>query len=258
MRIADIHRGALTASALLLAACSTPKHTNTLIFGTSTRVALDVSQDPTGPMSVTLGYKRYEAVWMPLLANVAGIDQTNLVPSNCNDDKCRSFVGTTGTDGGAAGAGSRDTYSVLATFGGDTTGSVEASRGVGGKAVLKQVFATGIAARLLAQSGGAALVNTNASTGAEAHAVPPDVAKANQTKVDAEEIRIRKVLAAVTDGGALDKDRLKAVMDKAALGPDDTVIISSFPFDTAGAGKLERHLRRNADEVLARMFSALP
>ena len=59
----------LTGLLLITLGCATPKHTNTLIFGTSTRVAFDVSQDPTGAVGVTLGYKRQEAVWMPLQAN---------------------------------------------------------------------------------------------------------------------------------------------------------------------------------------------
>ena len=59
-------------SALMLTACETPRHSNTLIFGTNTKVALDVSADQIKQTpSITLGYTRQEAVWMPLMPNVA-------------------------------------------------------------------------------------------------------------------------------------------------------------------------------------------
>ena len=54
---------------LCMSGCSTPDHTNTLIFGTNTKVGLDVSCETTGVPSISVGYKRQEAVWMPLLAN---------------------------------------------------------------------------------------------------------------------------------------------------------------------------------------------
>ncbi len=60
------------AITLILYGCgSVPQHSNTLVFGTDTKVALDVSSSPAnaGALGFTLGYKRVEAVWMPLLAN---------------------------------------------------------------------------------------------------------------------------------------------------------------------------------------------
>ncbi len=54
---------------IIISACSTPHHTNTLIFATNTKFAIDIAADPTGYPSLTVGYKRQEAVWMPLLAN---------------------------------------------------------------------------------------------------------------------------------------------------------------------------------------------
>ena len=48
---------------LLLSGCATPQHTNTLIFGTNTKLALDISQSPTNLPSITFGYKREEVVW---------------------------------------------------------------------------------------------------------------------------------------------------------------------------------------------------
>jgi hypothetical protein len=68
---------ALTVCGLLLAGCTIGKiqHNDVLIFGTDTKLALDVSANPTtgGTPEVTIGYKRQEAVWMPLVVNGRGI-----------------------------------------------------------------------------------------------------------------------------------------------------------------------------------------
>lgn len=148
----------LTVLATALFGCSsTPQHTNVLVFGTNTKVALDVSQDATSGVGVTLGYKRQEAVWMPLLPNQAPITEGNdLQPSKCDSaTTCPKFEGVDG-------ANQKDTYSVLASFGSKLGGGVDSE---GKKAEvtgeIAQYFATGLAARLLAQHGGAGLVNTN-------------------------------------------------------------------------------------------------
>ena len=59
------------ASAIAASACANQPHNNVLIFGTDTKVALDISSSPTagGAPQITLGYKRSEAVWMPLAVN---------------------------------------------------------------------------------------------------------------------------------------------------------------------------------------------
>lgn len=162
-RYSRISLAVLTGVLLTMWGCATPKHTNTLIFGTTTRVAFDVSQDPTGALGVTLGYKRDEAVWMPLQANQKqGDGKEKLPPADCemSGDPTQSckFVAT-GSDNGAAGGGAVDTYSVLATFGGHFSGNAGNGSQVGAQAGLAQYFATGMAARLLAVVGGASLVN---------------------------------------------------------------------------------------------------
>jgi hypothetical protein len=144
---------------------STPQHSNTLIFGTNTVVALDVSQLPTGNMGITLGYRKQEVVWMPLLANTTSASGAE-TPATCQSDSCKTFNGTTGTDGETDGTGARDTYSVLATFSGQSAGGSLVSpsgAGVTGGGAIAQYIATGFAARALAESG-AAVVNTNVST----------------------------------------------------------------------------------------------
>ena len=97
--------------ALLLGCSSTPQHTNVLIFGTNTKVALNVSQDPTSGVGVTLGYKRQEAVWMPLLPNQVNAAGTGLQPAPCTaEGTCPKFIGDDSQQ-------QKDTYSVLASFG---------------------------------------------------------------------------------------------------------------------------------------------
>lgn len=51
--------------------CSMVSHKDLMLFGTDTKFALDVSAAPenAGTPQFTLGYKRREFVWMPLLAN---------------------------------------------------------------------------------------------------------------------------------------------------------------------------------------------
>ena len=194
----------IIAGLAILEACAVP-HNDVLVFGTETKIALDVSSSATdaGMPSITLGYKREEAVWMPLLANgrdavllngvdkhCVGLELTNFTglrgcadklagskdvtsqvcpqdDENCVDiiagklitliDQKLKYIGTTG-------AGDRDAYSVFASFGAEIEGSgeskvvlqqdgkTESLGNVGSKAGLAQFFATGIAARKLAEN----------------------------------------------------------------------------------------------------------
>lgn len=146
-------------AALLLSACtSMMDHSNTMVFATTTKTALDVSQDPTGSLGVTLGYKRLEAVWMPLLPNQGKSNERE--PATCkkdaNSNACPMFNGVDGTQ--------VDTYSVLATFSGSASGIAGGGNGANAKGNIAQFFATGLAARTLASRGGnAALFNTDAA-----------------------------------------------------------------------------------------------
>lgn len=225
----------LAATAVLsigLAGCETPRHSNTLIFGTSTKFALDASQEPTGSLGLTLGYKRNEAVWMPLIANEA--DPNNkLVPAKCGSSAadCLKFEGGSGK-GGAAGEGAKDTYSVLATFSGNVATSAQNPQA---KGAVAQYFATGLAARLLAQVGGAALVNTEAppasaanpaaaaSAAAAAIAITRKadsvVAKVSKTTGAIDEAAVKKLLdlSPASEISAVDKDQIKAQKSAPAL-----------------------------------------
>lgn len=205
--------GALLAAALLSACSSTPRHTNVLMFGTNTKLALDVSQDPATGMGVSLGYKRQEAVWMPLLPNVG----EGYLPASCETQEpkgpCPKYVGNHGND--------YDTYSVLASFGFDVSGSGTAPSGVNAGGKVAQFFATGLAARTLAQTGGAALVNTNevpltalqkagvAALAARQDADLTDVLKRVTDKADASKVdnaAMAALLAGATGANALQAD----------------------------------------------------
>jgi len=141
---------------VVLAGCATPEHTNTLVFGTTTKFALDVSVTPTGAPDFTLGYKRHEGVWMPLLANSKTGDDS--VPAECDKEKSDCLFQGKDENGKKV-----DTYSVLASFGakfggGSTVEGDAAGANVQASGGLAQFFATGIAAQKLAQEGNSRLV----------------------------------------------------------------------------------------------------
>lgn len=191
---------------LILGCSSTPQHTNVMIFGTNTKIALDVSQDATSGVGVTLGYKRQEAVWMPLLPNQGSqnIDQP-LQPSTCNKpNECPKFEGVDS-------ANQRDTYSVLASFGSKLDGVVDSDgKKVQGNGEIAQYFATGLAARLLARNGGAGLVSTNvhsALTIAEQNAITKEF--------ETEEKELNELIAELTD--ASDPNKLDSKRREEAL-----------------------------------------
>lgn len=142
---------------LALSGCSSlGDHNDVLLFGTDTKFALDVSADATsgGTPSVTFGYKRKEAVWMPLLTN--GVCRGKAPPDYCKPaDRDKAAARYTGSDS-TKGGGRSDAYSVFASFGanlkGEANGSAHATVG------LAQFFATGIAAQKLAENPQAANV----------------------------------------------------------------------------------------------------
>lgn len=147
----------------VLSGCATPEHSNTLLFATNTAVALDVSANPTtASPNITIGYKRQEMAWVPLLANASG-PQSERQPAKCEQVEKYGCV-FAGRDSTGV-----DAYSVLATFKGTATGktsggSASPSTEAGGS--IAQFFATGLAARILADKGGAHLVSTAASSDA--------------------------------------------------------------------------------------------
>ena len=126
--------------AAAITACSALPHNDVLIFGTETTVAVDVGSSATngGTPEITIGYKREEAVWMPLLANG-------------RHSRSPPTTGTMYTANGADGK-EKDAYSVFASFGAELEGGTGEA-----KVGLAQFFATGIAAQRLANNPIAAL-----------------------------------------------------------------------------------------------------
>lgn len=149
----------LIASSLLASGCTqTVRHTNTLLFATNTQIAISAGTSATAQPDITIGYKRQEAVVMPLVANYAPDPKEpgKLVPcGNATSppaDSCL-IVGKNGT------SGAQDSYSVLASFGakfGAKGNGPQPEASVG----IAQYFATGVAAQLLAATGGASIIST--------------------------------------------------------------------------------------------------
>lgn len=169
-----ISRLGVVAMALATVACgSTPQHSNVLIFGTNTTFAIDASYNAASVPQVTIGYKRQEAVWLPLLANT-GYDSQTGKPTPCGISATAKEVLAcvyVGTDDKKT-----DTYSVMASFGADFSGSAVAKGEDGkvgptaeAKSGIAQYFATGLAARTLAERAGAAAVATGKAAEANAN-----------------------------------------------------------------------------------------
>ena len=139
------------------------RHSNTMVFGTNTTFGIKVGAATGETPKIVVGYDRQEAVIMPLVANTGSSDNPNLLePCDLNGE----IKVPAGSKGYAVHPcslvafrdGAQDSYSVLASFGAkfgakaDTTASAQ-----GG---LAQYFATGMAAQILALTGGAAVVST--------------------------------------------------------------------------------------------------
>ena len=156
-----------TAIALILSGCSTPQHTNLLIFGTNTVVGLKVGADATQTPAIQLAYSRQELVLMPLLANTAASRENgDLLMSPCPATETPAVPAPGCKFVGEADSANKDSYSVLASFGAKGNASKVGSEAKAGGAIA-QYFATGLAARILAEHG-SALVAASESATAEA------------------------------------------------------------------------------------------
>ena len=159
-----------TALALILSGCSTPQHTNLLIFGTNTVVGLKVGADATQTPAIQLAYSRQELVLMPLLANTgASRENGDLLMSPCPATEAPAIPAPGCKFVGEAGPANKDSYSVLASFGAKGNASKVGGEAKAGGAIA-QYFATGLAARELAKHG-SALVAASESATADADSV---------------------------------------------------------------------------------------
>jgi hypothetical protein len=181
--------GLLACAALpLLGGCvQATRHSNTMVFGTTTTVGVKVGRDVNQMPNLFIAYDRQEAVIMPLLANTGEKPGSENMLTPCAPateittetvTKNGSVTKTTqkiddeisfGSDGTASvhpckfvGLRSgpnefliQDSYSVLASFGAKLKGNGTDGTGAAG---LAQYFATGAAAQTLALNGGAAVI----------------------------------------------------------------------------------------------------
>ncbi len=146
----------VVAGATALAGCAMVDHSNTMLFGTNTNVGLQVGTDASNVPSINVGYRRQEAVFLPLQSNYKDAASGRFIPcgsATAHADMAQEckFLGKNGD------SKAEDSYSVLASFGAQfsaktDTSQAEASGG------LAQYFATGAAAQILALKGGAAVV----------------------------------------------------------------------------------------------------
>lgn len=214
--------------AAALSGCSTAGN-QVLVFGTDTKVALDISGDPTGQPSFTLGYKRREAVWLPLAAGhslthrcligsgkklaCTATDQPILATHVCVQPADGTLANAT-VDGKpmlclsprpqiAKFVGKKmdqeDAYSVMASFGLDSSGSSKK---------IAQYLATGFAARALAENGGASLVSSETVSPAAAR-----IREMEQSDIDL-------IVTHVTHDNKIDPTKFGSLVDKTTMrGP---------------------------------------
>lgn len=166
------------AAAALTSGCQTYPHRDVMLFGTQTKLAIDIARQPeTQTPEFTVGYKRQEFVYLPLVVN--GRDSNSCAAGST----CSETPYYAGTRQSSADAGSRDAYSVFASFGAKFGGGAANTEGG-----LAQFFATGIAAQELGK---------NTSIG-NALAIQPADAQAVQTVTQASAQAIDVLSTALT------------------------------------------------------------
>lgn len=205
------------------------QHNDVLLFGVDTKLALDVSASAAqgGVPEVTIGYKRTEAVWMPLIVNGRGVETAG-VQALCNAgqpdtascpgglDRAK-YVGEGEklSDGGSGGG--QDSYSVFASFGAQIRG--RANTGAEGEVGLAQFFATGIAAQRLASAERVEqLVSLQSPASAAAAAAAAAAAKPTDAEIliEAELIKARQARANSAENAAA-----CAKLRNSAFAPED-------------------------------------
>lgn len=202
-----------------LSGCATPKHSNTLIFGTNTKFALDVSVDSTGQPSITVGYKRQEAVWMPLLAN----KDKEGTPAECRDIKDCPYLYIGKEDN------TQDTYSVLASFGANFSGEATSPTGAKAGGGLAQYFATGLAARKLAGNNKIAetlsVQPVDKSIMDKYKELYEEAEKKAKKQISVEEAKIELIVNKVAPDGNINKSELENILGKTAIDNNNKEII---------------------------------
>lgn len=214
----------VAALALILSGCSTPQHTNLLIFGTNTVVGLKVGADATQTPAIQLAYSRQELVLMPLLANTgASRENGDLLMSPCPAEKVQlprgapptinelsvncKFVGTQ--------KDKIDAYSVLASFGAKFDAEKQGENVKAGGAIA-QYFATGLAARELAKHGSSLVAASESATADSNSSYTEAQAKIISEKNDKARIEFADAIEATANDELLAK--IKKADEKATAG----------------------------------------
>lgn len=150
------------------------RHSNTMLFGTNTQFGIRAGTNPTSVPEVNIGYSRQEAVVLPLVANV---DDDGKVQKPCDlttpvdvVGKARFVVHPCSLV--AIKGEAQDSYSVLASFGAKFDGAARAGESTA-RGGLAQYFATGMAAQILAYTGGASVVAVGDAAAEAAEKGPP-------------------------------------------------------------------------------------
>ncbi|HHT9112540.1 MAG: hypothetical protein HZA47_01135 [Planctomycetes bacterium] len=214
------------------------KHSDVMLFGTNTKYGLSIAMDqPENTPHINVGYKRQEFVWMPLVANGAdSVIQTKVATANAQDLK---YIGKEPT-------GKEDTYSVLASFGANFKAS-----GAAGGGGIAQYFATGMAARKLAEVGGASLVQASSIdlTPQKTELTPEDMAVIQDT-INEKNKKADKIMQKVAPDGKFDPNILADLAKKAGLAD-----AWAKKFDSAE--NLEKALKTYDNSKVDQLYRAL-
>jgi len=215
-------------SVAALTGCMAP-HNDVLLFGTTTKVAFDITAPPEGTYvpEITLGYKRKEFVWMPLVLNGRGssLDEGATwagalgAAAKYTAEAETQFVGNDGNPKGEK-LKSVDTYSVLASFGGEFSGEagLQGEHGTSTmNAGLAQVFATGIAAQRLADNPNIVRALAVQPADAEIADAAKETAKAEKERADA----VTRLLEAETRTSSAIEGALPLMINPATGKVDD-------------------------------------
>ncbi|MBM4056227.1 MAG: hypothetical protein FJ264_16480 [Planctomycetes bacterium] len=224
---------------VIISGCAV-KHSDVMLFGTNTKYGLSIAMDqPESTPHINVGYKRREFVWMPLVANGAdSVIQKKVATASAQDLK---YLGKEPT-------GKEDTYSVLASFGANFKAS-----GAAGGGGIAQYFATGMAARKLAEVGGASLVQASDVdlTPKKTELTPEDMAVIQDT-INKKNTKADEIIQEVAPNGNLDKTKLEELAKKANL-PNAEVWAKKFE----SAKDLEKALKSYDSGKVDQLYSVL-
>jgi len=223
---------------LIMSGCAI-KHSDVMLFGTNTKYGLSIAMDqPESTPHINVGYKRQEFVWMPLVANGAdSVIQNKVGTANAQDLK---YIGK-------EPAGKEDTYSVLASFGADFKAS-----GAAGGGGIAQYFATGIAARKLAEVGGASLVQaSNVNLTPQKTVLTPEDLKVVEDTLAERNKKAEEIIAhAKKNDGSFDQEKLVELGKKANISEE-----WAKKFNTSE--KLENALKTYDSSKVDQLYKAL-